>query len=118
MNIIQDCFTQSNFFQVRLRRLLLLLLPSLEFILRDRDSARISLILGSKPDWRRDGEAVLKASSGARCERAERVACNSIGRVAARVKPGVGASWLSVGVVVAVAAMNDGLRMVPADIID
>ena len=66
-NSVQDCLTHNNFFQVRFRRLLLLLLPSLELIFRDRDSGRLSLIpLDSKPDCLREGRTALKASSGAK----------------------------------------------------
>lgn len=99
---IHECFTQSSFFQLRLRLLLRLLLPSLEPIFRDRDSARGPLMplipLGSNPDCRRGGADALKASSGARCERALRGVeeCISIGRVAARVRAGNGPSRIVV----------------------
>lgn len=67
----QDCFTQSNFFQLRFRRRLRLLLstPGLDLVRGSTVPASLIACL-SNSDGRRGGSVALKASSGERWERA------------------------------------------------
>jgi hypothetical protein len=102
---IQDCFTQSNFFQITLRLLLLLFL-SLFLPLRDRELSSpvvLPLIIRRSPrslfaaDPLCGGDPRYMASSGARSVLSVGIECTRESR-AGRVLPRVGAGNL-VGVV-------------------
>lgn len=103
---VQDCFTQSNFFQITFRPLLLLFL-SLVLPLRERElSSPVVLPLGTRrsprslpaAERRWGGEPRYMASSGARSDLSVTIGRVVRGRTAGRVLLRVGAANL-VGVV-------------------